>query len=93
LNPGDAPEGVSFNALLEGQKGIWCGTSRGLYRLEEAGAGPVHYPIDLGKPPANPSHRGVAALLKGRDGSIWAGTEGNTVEGRGRNRRVELVRR
>ena len=77
LNPDEGKEGVAFNVLLEDDKGIWCGTTLGLYLLDEAGGTPRFHRIELGKAPANPSQRSVGALLKDRQGAIWVATDGN----------------
>ncbi|MDQ3754852.1 MAG: ATP-binding protein [Acidobacteriota bacterium] len=60
------------NVLLEGRDGaLWCGTWKGLYRLEQGGRRYVLRPVDTGMPDENLEQQIVRDLLEDRHGSLW----------------------
>ena len=73
FNPDDSEQPTAFTTLLEDEKGIWCGTRRGLYFFDPSAAHLRFRAINLGIP-AN-TNRTVTALLKDRQGALWVATE------------------
>jgi ligand-binding sensor domain-containing protein len=71
------PEDENRNAkaitvLLEARDGtIWCGTLRGLYRLESIAGRFALRPVDLKMPTENQEQSFVLDLLEDRHGSLW----------------------
>jgi signal transduction histidine kinase/ligand-binding sensor domain-containing protein len=74
------PEDVDVRAshitvLLEGGDGtIWCGTLKGLYKLEQSGRYPTLRSIDVGMPHDYPEQHYVADVLEDTRGSLWIAT-------------------
>ena len=63
------------NVLVEGRDGaIWCGTSRGVYRLQELNGSVVFEAVDIGLPAEPGDATMVAAMLEDRNGGWWIGT-------------------
>jgi ligand-binding sensor domain-containing protein/two-component sensor histidine kinase len=59
----------NVTTLLEDSAGVvWCGTGRGLYRLEQQGSEVRFHKVDLGLTTA------ISALIEDRRGSLWVGT-------------------
>ena len=71
------PEGEDRNAkaitvLLETRDGtIWCGTLRGLYRLDSTAGRFTLRPVDLKMPTENQEQSFVLDLLEDHHGSLW----------------------
>jgi ligand-binding sensor domain-containing protein/two-component sensor histidine kinase len=65
----------SVSVLVEGRDGtIWCGTLKGLYRLDTNGGRFALVPVDLGMPGEFDEQRFVNDLVEDRLGSLWAAT-------------------
>src|SRR5256712_1819590 len=61
----------AISVLLEGRDGtIWCGTLRGLYRLESTAGRFALRPVDLKMPTENQEQSFVLDLLEDRHGSL-----------------------
>lgn len=76
FNPGDSAKPVAFNVLWEDGAGVvWCGTARGLYRLEESGGGARFEFVDLGARTASRFEGGVTAIIGDRRGDLWVATD------------------
>ncbi|MBA2731313.1 MAG: hypothetical protein H0U54_00320, partial [Acidobacteria bacterium] len=76
-NPdGEDRKAIVFNVLWEDEAGvIWCGTDRGLYRMEEKG-GQVRFDfVDLGRLTASKYEGLVTAIVKDRRGSLWVASD------------------
>ena len=64
-----------ITALLEGRDGrVWCGTYKGLYRLDASGGRLTLLPVDIGIPSDYPEQRFVNDLVEDRYGSLWIAT-------------------
>ncbi|HVS21466.1 MAG TPA: two-component regulator propeller domain-containing protein, partial [Pyrinomonadaceae bacterium] len=62
----------AINVLLEDRNGtIWCGTRKGLHRLEDANGRLALREVDVGIPEEYPEQRIVSDLLEDRYGSLW----------------------
>jgi len=62
----------AISVLLEDHNGtIWCGTLKGLYRLERNDTHPALRPVDIGIPNEYPEQRFISDVLEDRHGSIW----------------------
>ena len=65
----------AVNALLEDRRGvIWCGTRKGLYRLDRAAGRSVLRPVEIEMPSEYPEQGIVTAIVEDRFGSLWVGT-------------------
>jgi len=65
----------SVTVLLENHDGaIWCGTDKGLYRLEEDKEHFWLRPVNIGIPPDWTEGGIISDLLEGADGSLWVAT-------------------
>ncbi len=66
--------GRAINTLLQDRTGtIWCGTSRGLYRVEKLGERVQLLSVDLGIPSEYAEQKFINALLEDRHGTLWIG--------------------
>ena len=74
--PGDADRlAQAITNLLEARDGtIWCGTLKGLYRLDRSGGRFALLPVDLGMPGDYGEQRYVNDLVEDRYGSLWLAT-------------------
>lgn len=71
------PRARSVNVLRQDKSGtIWCGTDKGLFRLDESGDKAILRGVDVGIPLQNPDHAAVMDLLEDGDGSLWIATFG-----------------
>jgi signal transduction histidine kinase/ligand-binding sensor domain-containing protein len=62
----------AVTVLLQDHDGtIWCGTMKGLYRLERATNGLALRPVDLGMPKEFPEQSLVSDVLEDQQGSLW----------------------
>src|SRR5262249_37373316 len=62
-------------SLFEGHDGrVWCGTFRGLYRLETGGGKLALLPVDIGMPNDYSEQRYVNDIVEDRYGSLWIAT-------------------
>lgn len=62
-----------ITTLIEDRAGtIWCGTSRGLYRVDREGDQITFHLARLGLPSSKDDHAHVRNLLEDRRGNIWA---------------------
>lgn len=88
-NP-DAGKAIAFHALAEDENGaIWCGTDRGLFRLDAMLDGKEQFhSIDLGMPEAA-AEKSVTVIFKDSKGALWLGTEGASLYQLLPNGRVE----
>src|SRR5205085_5949697 len=67
----------AVTSLLEGRDGtIWCGTMKGLYRLDASGGRLALIPVDVGMPGEYAEQRYVNDLVEDRFGSLWVATQG-----------------
>lgn len=74
---GHAPAANAINVLLEDRSGaLWCGSYRGLYRLEDAAGHFALRSINIGIPEANSEEQIIEDLLEDRGGSLWVATPG-----------------
>jgi len=73
--PVDEPDRQAkvVNVLVEDALGLWCGTNKGLYRLEVNGGSPKLRAIDLGIPGQYAEQSFIQDLVIDRNGSLWAG--------------------
>lgn len=61
-----------INTLLEDREGdLWCGTNKGLYRLERASGSLRLHAIDLGMPTEYTAQSQILSLIEDADGSLW----------------------
>ena len=76
--PEDTDRHARFiTALLEGRDDtLWCGTLKGLYRLDASGGRFALSPVDLPIPGGYGEWRFVTALAEDRYGSLWVATHG-----------------
>src|SRR5262249_23430879 len=66
-----------ITALLEGRDGsIWCGTYKGLFRLEHIDGRPALSPIEIGIREEYGEGQIIADLLEDQSGSLWVATPG-----------------
>ncbi len=62
----------AITVLLEDRSGtIWCGTLKGLYKLERTNDRFALRPVEIGIPNDYPEQRFVADVLEDRYGSLW----------------------
>ncbi|MCM3901506.1 MAG: histidine kinase [Pyrinomonadaceae bacterium] len=67
--------GRSFTVLLEARDGtLWCGTYKGLSRLNVTGQRLTLTSVDIGLPNEYPEQRYIADLVEDRFGSLWIAT-------------------
>jgi ligand-binding sensor domain-containing protein/two-component sensor histidine kinase len=67
----------AITVLFEDRGGtIWCGTYKGLYRLEQAGSSLTMRSVDIGIPSEWGEGRVISDLLEDRRGSLWVVTPG-----------------
>lgn len=72
--PGEDERTRLITALLQDRSGtIWCGTQRGLFRVERAGGHIKLMPIDIGLPREPPEGGLIYALCEDRHGTLWIG--------------------
>jgi ligand-binding sensor domain-containing protein/signal transduction histidine kinase len=72
--PDDHSQTESVNVLLEERAGaIWCGTGRGLYRLEQTDGEWRLRAVEIGLPREVENDLRVRALIEDRQGSLWVG--------------------
>ncbi|MBI3950923.1 MAG: hypothetical protein HY314_10775 [Acidobacteria bacterium] len=72
--PGEDERTRFVTKLLEDRAGtIWCGTQRGLFRLEQTGDHTKLTPVDIGMPLQLPEGGGINALCEDRYGTLWIG--------------------
>ena len=65
----------AVNVLLEDRNGtIWCGTNKGLYRLERKADRVALQTVDIGIPNQYPEQSFIGDLLEDRNGSLWIAT-------------------
>lgn len=65
----------SVTVLLEASDGtLWCGTLKGLYRLEAGGGRLALLPVDVGIAGEYPEQRYVGDMVEDRHGSLWVAT-------------------
>lgn len=74
--PSDPPSAsLPVTRLVEDTRGvIWVGTSKGLFRLDDADGHPRLAPIDIGLPRDFADETTVNAILADRGGSLWLAT-------------------
>lgn len=67
--------GRSFTVLLEARDGtLWCGTYKGLSRLNVSGQRLTLEPVDIGLPNEYPEQRYISDLVEDGYGSLWIAT-------------------
>jgi ligand-binding sensor domain-containing protein len=75
FSPAGDEKSKATDVLFQDRAGtIWCGTQRGLYRLEEQNEQVAFAFIDLGLPPVYGESSNITALLEDRIGSLWIGS-------------------
>ena len=70
--PGENAKSRNVTVLLEDRSGtIWCGTTKGLYRVEQKN-GEVAFHLVLGAPPIDrENHIWVVSMIEDRSGALW----------------------
>ena len=64
-----------INRLIEDHTGaIWCGTDKGLYRLQQQNNQATFESVDIGIPARPESNPYVSSILEDRRGALWVGT-------------------
>ena len=73
--PGEDAKSKQVTSLLQDRAGvIWCGTARGLYRLEQR-YGQVEFRfIELGMPAIYGEGRNVTSMIEDQRGALWIGS-------------------
>jgi len=73
VSPDDSdPLARAVTTLFQDNDGtIWCGTTKGLYRLERTTNGLALRPIDLGMPKEFPEQSFISDVLEDQQGSLW----------------------
>lgn len=71
--PNDPGDPVVDALVEDGAGGIWCGTQRGLYRLQRETGGWALHPVDVGMPRDHYGDRSIEALFEDRQGTLWIG--------------------
>jgi ligand-binding sensor domain-containing protein/signal transduction histidine kinase len=72
--PNDHSQTGSVNVLLEDSTGaVWCGTGRGLYRLEQTKGEWTLRVVEIGLPREVENDMRIRALVEDRQGSLWVG--------------------
>jgi ligand-binding sensor domain-containing protein/signal transduction histidine kinase len=62
----------AVRVLYEDRAGrIWCGTSAGLFRIEEVDGAPVFSFVDIVQPAPTDDKLGISAIIEDRRGSLW----------------------
>jgi ligand-binding sensor domain-containing protein len=75
--PGDDARTRSVTRLLQDRSGtIWCGTAKGLFRLDRCGSQIKLTPVDIGLPLQLLEGGWIAALCQDRHGRLWIGAAG-----------------
>jgi ligand-binding sensor domain-containing protein/two-component sensor histidine kinase len=88
-HPSEDQESWHVEVLIEDREGvIWCGTHRGLYRLEDAAGRPQFQFVEMGMPTA-PESDFVQAILADSHGALWVGTRASGLYRRWPDGRVE----
>jgi len=73
--PEDDAKSKAITSLLQDHAGtIWCGTARGLYRLEIRNGQIEFRLIELGMPTPIGEYRNVTAMIEDRRGVLWIGS-------------------
>jgi ligand-binding sensor domain-containing protein/signal transduction histidine kinase len=66
-------DAAAINVLLESRGGeIWCGTNKGLYRLEQRGDSVSLGKVEIGIPSVYREQSFILALVEDHNGSLWA---------------------
>jgi ligand-binding sensor domain-containing protein/two-component sensor histidine kinase len=65
----------AITTLFEDHKGtIWCGTLKGLYRLDRIDGGPVLTLVDIGIPGGHGEQEIVTAIVEDKNQTLWIAT-------------------
>jgi len=73
--PGEDSSSNSVLTLFEDSKGvIWCGTEKGLYRLEHQNGPPTFRYVDIGIDDEDKSPGLINAIIEDRHGALWIGS-------------------
>jgi len=73
-DPNDTPA-PSINVVIEDHDNlVWCGTNRGLYRLDQTGGSPALRRVDVGIPDQFAEQGFVVALVADHNGTLWIAT-------------------
>ncbi len=73
LSPNDLNRVNVFAIAGDGGRGLWVGSDTGLDHLDTDSGKFMHVELAAGKDGRRPQH--ASALLRGADGTLWAGTE------------------
>lgn len=74
--PEGDPMAAAIKSLYEDRSGsVWCGTWRGLYRLERIGREVRFHYVEMGMPPEEPQKHTVRNILEDRRGALWITTD------------------
>src|SRR5207249_510295 len=79
---------ITANVLLEDHAGaIWCGTEKGVYRLDQVSGRQEFRLVDIGLPAAQWGGAAVNAMLEDQQETMWFGTSSGLYRHRfdGRN--------
>ena len=65
----------AITTIFEDHTGtIWCGTMKGLYRLERSNGGSLLRPVDVGIPGGYGEQGYITSIIQDKTGSLWIAT-------------------
>ena len=74
--PGDDPGSSNVTHLLQDTAGaIWCGTAKGLYRIEQQSGQVVFHLVHVGMPTEADNHIVVNSITEDKRRTLWIGSE------------------
>jgi ligand-binding sensor domain-containing protein/signal transduction histidine kinase len=74
--PGDDPGSRNVTHLLQDSAGAtWCGTARGLYRIEQQSGQVVFHLVHVGMPTEAANYIFVTSIIEDKRSTLWVGSE------------------
>ena len=74
--PGMDEAASTIKVLYEDSAGaLWCGTLRGLYRIEMVSSQATFHHVELGIPTSELAYHRIRSLVEERGGALWVATE------------------